>query len=188
MVNGFFVAGRVGAAEMDRLWAEGWRHFGVYFFRRSTDEHDALPRVVLPLRVDLTRFAPSRSQSRVVRKNRDLQVIIRDTCIDAAKEALFERHRTRFTENVADSLYDFLSRRPASIPCRNQEICVYQGETLLAMSFLDIGKVATSAVYAAFDPAEHRRSLGIFTMLCAIDHSRALGAHYYYPGYAYREP
>jgi leucyl-tRNA---protein transferase len=188
VINNYFVAGRVAAEDMDLLWAQGWRHFGIYFFRYSMEENNGSPRHVLPLRVDLAKFARSRSQSRVVKNNRDLHVIIRDTRIDAEKEALFDRHRKRFKENVPHSLYDFLSKQPASIPCRNQEICVYQQDALLAMSFLDIGKKATSAVYAAFDPVEHKRSLGVFTMLCAIEHSRALGARYYYPGYAHREP
>lgn len=173
---------------MDVLWAEGWRHFGEHFFRYSLAEHDLELCHVLPLRVDLTRFVPSRSQRRVLKNNQDLQVVIRDAVISSDKEALFDRHRKRFKDNVPDSLHDFLSEQPASVPCRNQEICVYQGDRLLAVSFLDIGETATSAVYAAFEPAEHKRSLGIFTMLCAIEHSRSLDCRYYYSGYAYREP
>jgi arginyl-tRNA--protein-N-Asp/Glu arginylyltransferase len=188
MINEFFVAGSVGAADMDMLWAEGWRHFGVYFFRYSEVEHDGTARHVIPLRIELDHFGLSKSQTRVRRKNRDVQVVIRDAVIDPEKEALFDRHRQRFKDNVPDSLYDFLSGQPASIPCRNQEICAYLDGQLLAVSFLDIGQTATSAVYASFEPAEQKRSLGIFTMLCAIEHSRSLGARYYYPGYAYREP
>ena len=188
MINDVFVARRVGAGDMDLLWAAGWRHFGVYFFRYSIAEHGGAPCHVLPLRLEVATFVPSRSQRRVVKRNRDLQVVIRDTVIDPAKEALFDRHRKRFTDNVPDSLDDFLSPRPASVPCRNQEICVYRADMLLAVSFLDIGETATSAVYAAFEPSEHKRSLGILTMLSAIEYSRALGSRYYYPGYAYREP
>ena len=58
---------------------------------------------------------------------------------DAVKEDLFYRHRDRFKENIPDSIYDFLSEEPAVNPCRNQEICVYDGDRLLATSFLDIG-------------------------------------------------
>jgi arginyl-tRNA--protein-N-Asp/Glu arginylyltransferase len=188
MINEYFVASRALPVEMDALWAQGWRHFGVYFFRYSMVEHDGELCHVLPLRLDLAAFAASRSQRRVLARNRDLQVVIRDTEIDSAREALFDRHRRRFKDNVPDSLADFLSDQPASVPCRNQEISVYSGARLLAMSFLDIGATATSAVYAAFEPEEHKRSLGIFTMLCAIEHSRRLGCRYYYPGYAYREP
>ncbi len=188
MINEYFVASHAGTADMDLLWAEGWRHFGVYFFRYSAAQHDGSPRHVLPLRIDLAGFTPSRSQRRVLRRNSDVRVVIRDAVIDSEKEGLFDRHRGRFKENVPNSLYDFLSEHPASVPCPNHEICVYSESRLLAFSFLDIGLTATSAVYAAFDPAENKRSLGIFTMLCAIEHSLNLGRRYYYPGYAYREP
>jgi len=179
---------RVPPEQMDLLWANGWRHFGTHFFRYSLAEHDGRICSVIPLRVDLQNFTPSRSQKRALARNRDLTFLIRDAFIDDAKHELFFRHRERFEENVPDSLYTFLSRQPASVPCRNQELCVYDGDRLLAASFLDLGQTATSAVYAIFAPEEHKRSLGIYTMLRAIEYSRELGCRYYYPGYAYREP
>ena len=188
LINEYFLAKHVAPADMDRLWALGWRHFGMHFFRYSAMPRDGVPYHVIPLRIDLSRFDLSQSQARVLRRNRDLQIFIRPATIDTAKEDLFYRHRERFKDNVPNSLFDFMSREPASTPCRNEEICAYHGDQLLAMSFLDIGMTATSAVYAAFEPAERKRSLGILTMLRAIEHSRKLGARYYYPGYAYREP
>jgi arginine-tRNA-protein transferase len=188
MINEFFVADHVRAADMDRLWAMGWRHFGAYFFRYSMSSQGGALCHVTPLRIDLNRFVASRSQKRTLRRNQDLDVVIRDAEIDAAKEELFDRHRKRFEENVPESIFDFLSTEPASVPCINREICVYRRDELLAASFLDVGATATSAVYAAFEPDESKRSLGIFTMLRAIEYSRSLGARYYYPGYAYREP
>jgi arginine-tRNA-protein transferase len=172
---------------MDSLWALGWRHFGYYFFRYSSTFHWGGARTVLPLRIDLSKFAPSRSQKRAMAKNRDLCIVIRDTFIDTVKEKLFYSHRERFADNIPDSIYNFLSEAPAVEPCLNQEICVYNGERLLAASFLDIGRHSTSAVYAMFEPSESKRSLGIFTMLEAIRYSRELGCRYYYPGYAYSE-
>jgi leucyl-tRNA---protein transferase len=187
MINEYFIANQVSASDMDGLWSEGWRHFGTYFFRYSMAENEGALCHVLPLRLRIAEFSLSRSQQRVLNKNRDVEVVIRDAVIDAAKEALFLRHRERFTQNLPDSIYDFMSDAPATVPCRNKEICVYQKDRLLAASFLDIGQESTSGVYAAFEPSEAQRSLGIFTMLCAIEQSRALGCRYYYPGYAYRE-
>jgi arginine-tRNA-protein transferase len=187
-INEYFLANSLEAARMDLLWAKGWRHFGSFFFRYSTVEHDDALCHVIPLRIELARFAPSVSQRRILKKNDDVEVVIRDTAIDDAKEALFLRHRERFKDNVPDSLYNFLSKEPASVPCRNQEIAVYGEGHLLAFSFLDIGETATSAVYAAFEPEESKRSLGIYTMLLAIEHTRTLGCRHYYPGYAFREP
>jgi arginine-tRNA-protein transferase len=175
-------------AEMDRLWAEGWRHFGIFFFQYRQATHGQVDFNVLPLRIDLSLFVPSRSQKRVLKNNQDTRVIIGAASIDAAKEALFYKHRRRFSENIPSSLHDFLSPVPDSVPCPNLELCVYKEERLVGVTFLDLGENATSAVYAIFDPAEARRSLGILMMLCSIRFSRERGYRYYYPGYTYREP
>lgn len=183
-----FLALRASPAKMDKYWAEGWRHFGVIFVRYRTSFHGGKPYHVLPLRVDLTRFDLSRSQKRVLAKNRDIEVIIRPSFINAEKQYLFDKHRVRFDDNVPDSLFNFLSPNPAEIPCPNLELCVYLGKRLLGVTFLDIGETATSAIYAIFDPAEAKRSLGILMILHSIAFSRARGCRFYYPGYAYREP
>lgn len=171
---------------MDELWEQGWRHFGTCFFRYSVALHWGRVQTVLPLRVDLTEFQPSRSQKRIIAKNSDLTVVIRETEIDRVREDLFYRHRERFKSDIPDSLYDFLSDETASVPCRNREINVYHDGKLAAASFLDVGEKSTSAVYAMFDPRESKRSLGIFTMLEAMRYSRQMNCRYYYPGYAYQ--
>jgi arginine-tRNA-protein transferase len=173
---------------MDQFWADGWRHFGILFFRYRTAVHDRKQFSVLPLRIDLDRFGLSRSQRHVLAKNSDVRVLLRPTHMDDKKVALFGKHRHRFKENVPTSLDQFLSPVPDSVPCLNLELCVYVGEKLLGVTFLDVGETATSAVYAIFDPGEAKRSLGILMMLHSIHFSREQGFRYYYPGYAYHEP
>jgi arginine-tRNA-protein transferase len=183
-----FLCLRASPAKMDRLWAEGWRHFGIVFVRYRTSVHGGKRFTVMPLRVDLERFALSRGQKRVLAKNRDAKTILRPTTIDAEKESLFERHRVRFEENRPTSLFNFLSPNPAHVPCANMELCIYVDDRLLGVTFLDLGATSTSAVYAIFDPIETKRSVGILMMLHSIHFSRQQGCRYYYPGYAYREP
>ena len=173
---------------MDRFWAEGWRHFGIFFFRYRTAVHRGKQFSVLPLRIDLERFSPTRSQKRVLAKNSDARIFIGPTFVDEAKEALFLKHRRRFKESVPASLDQFLSPAPDSVPCLNLELCVYLNEALIGVTFLDVGATATSAVYAMFDPEESKRSLGILMMLYSIQYSRQQRHRYYYPGYAYHEP
>ncbi len=184
----YFVCWSASPRQMDELWAEGWRHFGAMFFRYHQSSSTGSRCTVLPLRVDLEKFSPSRSQKRVLARNRDARVRIRKTFISAEKRELFDVHKRRFTFNIPDSLYNFLSHEPAHLPCLNREICIYIEDRLVAASFLDIGERSTSAVYAMFDPVESKRSLGIFTMLSAINYSRERGCRYYYPGYGCREP
>jgi arginyl-tRNA--protein-N-Asp/Glu arginylyltransferase len=184
----YFLCWSAAPQRMDELWAEGWRHFGALFFRYRGWEHGGRLYTIMPLRLDLRAFAPSRSQRRVLARNRDLRVEVSATRLDAETERMFRSHRRRFTEDVPDSLNDFLSHAPARVPCRNETVRVYDGERLVAAQFLDLGETAASAVYAMFDPAESRRSLGIYTMLLAINYARGRGCRYYYPGYACHEP
>ena len=187
-INESFLRHRVSPEQMDGLWAQGWRHFGEYFFRYSLGFHDGEARLVLPLRIDLASFQPSRSQKRALARNRDLEVVVRPTFIDEMKERLFHLHKQRFGRNVPDSIYDFLSASPADTPCTNREIAVLFEGRLIGVSFLDVGRKSASSVYAMFDPVESKRSLGVFMILQAIQHARTLGCRHYYPGYAYREP
>jgi leucyl-tRNA---protein transferase len=182
-----FLCLEASPTEMDRFWAEGWRHFGILFFRYRTAVHGRKRFSVLPLRVDLERFRPTRSQKRVLAKNSDARIWLRPAFVDEEKERLFLKHRERFEENIPLALNQFLSPVPDSVPCPNLELCVYLGEKLAGVTFLDIGKTATSAVYAMFDPEEAKRSLGILMMLYSIHYSRQQGYGYYYPGYAYHE-
>jgi arginine-tRNA-protein transferase len=184
----YFLCWNVTPDGMDELWEEGWRHFGGVFFRYRLWQYQGQWLTVTPLRIDLERFTPSRSQRRVLARNSDLRVETRPTEIVAEMRRMFRLHRLRFREQVPESLDNFLSFAPATVPCRNETIRVYSGSRLVAAHFLDVGETATSSVYSMFDPEESRRSLGVYTILLAVERARALGQRHYYPGYATREP
>lgn len=184
-INEDFHASEVSPKQMDLLLAQAWRHFGTHFFRYNlTLYHEVIQRV-LPLRIRLSDFHFSKSQRRVLRKNDDLHTVIRPIAITAESNDLFERHKTRFTSGVPATIYDFLSLEPATAPCDGMEIAVYRDTALIAVSYFDVGNTATSGIYAAFDPAEQKRRLGIFTMLKEIVFSIETGCDYYYHGFAF---
>ena len=185
LINEEFYAARISPRQLDALLADGWRHFGEHFFRYNIGFHENEPRLVLPLRIRLADFTSSKSQRRVWKKNQDLLTVIRPIEITPEKKILFERHKKRFSDNVPDSIYDFLSPMPDAVPCEGLEVSVYREAKLLAASFFDVGEKSVSAVYAMFDAAEASRSLGIFTMLLVIDYAARNGKTFYYPGYAY---
>jgi leucyl-tRNA---protein transferase len=183
-MNEYFFNDQISAAQMDYLWARGWRHFGEYFFRYS---HVGKNHVT-PLRIDLATFKLTTSLKRILKMNTDIKVVIREAFLDEEKEALFQRHKIRFTENVPDSIFDFLSATPAHIPCETKEVCLFQNGRLIGTSFLDLGENSTSSVYSIYEPEITKRSLGIFLILNSIRYSMELGKRHYYLGYAYREP
>jgi leucyl-tRNA---protein transferase len=184
-INEEFFAFRKSPAEMDALWQAGWRHFGAYFFRYNLGFYEHEIRQVVPLRIRLADFKFSKSQRRVFNKNKDLETAIRPIEIDAEKENLFERHKRRFKSGVPASLYDFLSGKPAVVPCEALEVCIFEKKKLLAVSFLDVGRESVSSVYAMFEPLAEKRSLGILTMLLEIRYALENEKKFYYSGYAY---
>jgi arginine-tRNA-protein transferase len=184
-INEEFYASVVAPQQLDALLADGWRHFGTHFFRYNLGFYEREIRLVIPLRVDLTSFAFSKSQRRIVGKNQDLRTVVRPIEITAEKESLFERHKIRFKRGAPDSIYNFLSAHAARVPCEAKEICVYDNKKLLAASFFDVGEKSISSVYAMFEPTEAPRSLGIYTMLLEIETARENGKEFYYQGYAY---
>lgn len=188
LINEEFYADHVLPEQMDSLWANGWRHFGTHFFRYNVGFLIDDLRFVLPLRIRLANFSFSKSQRRVLRRNEDLDVTIRPVAIDEASEVLFHRHKTRFNHAVPESIYNFISPRPDISPCEAKEIRVSRDGQLLAVSYFDVGRSATSGIYAMFEPTVTDRSLGIFTMLKEIEFSIDTGREFYYQGYAYQGP
>src|SRR3954462_11028810 len=100
LINEAFYAERVEADELDLLLANGWRHFGERFQRYSLNYYNDEIRRVIPLRVRLSGFHPSKSQRRVLRRNTDLEVSIGPAEITPDVHELFAAHRTRFTQDV----------------------------------------------------------------------------------------
>ncbi len=185
LINEEFYTSEVSPDQFDYLLAEGWRHFGQYFYRYNLGYLHGEFRFVVPLRIRLSDHKFSKNKRRILRKNRDLQTVIRPVSIDEEKHALFERHKTRFDHGIPFSIYSFLDYDAARTPCEAIEFCVYKDEKLVAVSFLDVGKEAVSSVYAMFEPTITKRSLGIYTMLLEIKYAIETGRSFYYQGYAY---
>lgn len=188
LVEDYFNSQKVSAEQLDYLLANGWRHNATDFYRFSATLLNGEVVEVMPLRIALEKYSPSRSQKRVLARNRDLRIVIRNAFINRTKEKMFELHKQRFEDNIPDSIYDFLTKRTASMPCRKKEICAYLGKRLIAVNFLGIGRTSTDAVYTIFDPEESKRSLGTLLILEGIRYSLELKCRYYYPGYAYHAP
>ena len=178
------------AAQMDALWADGWRHFGNRFFRYSVSlfEDQTLQRI-LPLRIALADFRLSKTHRRLLRRNADLKVQIAPATVDDRREAMFQRHKMRFTSDIPETLRNFMPETDASrTPCECREIQIWEQDRLIAISYLDLGGEAASSVYAIFEPDAAERSPGIFTLLHEIEFARTTDRRFLYLGYATVEP
>ena len=185
-INEAFDSDSVTPEQLDHLLADGWRHFGTHFFRYNLNFHRNEIVQVMPLRIRLSEFRPSKSQRRVLKKNDDLTVEFTPIAITQEIEDVFHRHKRRFDHGIPGSVFDFLSTDATNYPTSGFQITARDADRrLLAVSFFDIGSESVSAIYGCFEPEIAWRSLGIFTMLKVIEYSIVTGKTFYYHGYAY---
>jgi leucyl-tRNA---protein transferase len=187
-IDDSFLAASVTPEVLDELWSSGWRHQGHLFFRYNHCYMGGHLHDIMPVRIRVQYFQPSKSQRRVMRKNEDLTWEIGPAFFDDAVHDMFSRHSERFADNVPESIYSFFTYSPADTPCQCYSLRCSLGDQLLAVSFMDVGNKSSSSVYAIFDPDHADRSLGTLTMLREIELAKNLGLDLLYPGYGTREP
>jgi len=173
---------RIPGAHAGEFMAHGFRRLGHVFYRMRCPECSEC----IPLRVPVAGFAPSRSQRRVRRRNRDVTV-------DHAPAIRPVR------DEVFDLYHRYLAyQHPGTIQFRDREsmeACFYEEGTdtleisyrvagrLMGVSIVDICDWSWSSVYHFFEPDLARRSPGVFSVLAEIEMCRRIGVPHYYLGY-----
>jgi len=168
----------LNADEFDVLLEAGWRKFGHYFFC----PHCPLCRECRPIRIVVKRFAPSRSQRRVWRKNSDLRVERLPLTFRDDVYELYLKHSKRFKKNEIAGVSEFCSSF-LSGPVEGFQMLYFAGEQLVAAGFLDTALKSVSSVYFVFDPEHEKRSLGTLGVLHELQWARINHKPFYYLGY-----
>lgn len=185
LINEEFTCDFARPDQMDALWERGWRHFGTHFFRYNLGFFELDIRKVIPLRIRLGTNTLTKSQRRNLRRNSSRRIECGPLNITSDSKLLFSKHIRRFEDSVPESINDFVPDRADGSPCDTRQLSVFDGETLIAESYFDVGETALSGIFAIFDPERSRDGLGIFTLLQEIELARDLGMQFYYLGYSY---
>lgn len=174
---------RLDPAVYQELMDSGFRRSGRIIYRPTCTGC----RECVPLRVPVNSFRPSRSQRRVIRRNTDLRVEVGPPVCTPEKGRLYADY-LRYQHDGTKS-EDYLSFQEFlyTSPTDTLEMSYRLGARLLAVGIVDACPDCLSSVYCFFDPAEARRSLGVFAALCEIAECRRRGLHYWYAGYYVRE-
>lgn len=179
---------RLTPGQLEILLADGWRHFGTFFFRDRVSWNNGKLAPVIPLRINVNQFKPSKSQRKVLRKNTGIEVVFREAYITPEKEDIFYAHCQRFKDNVPSSIFDFVDRNPSIVPSGStKECCLYLDGRLFGISFIDVTPGALSSIYAMFLPQFSAYSPGLYTLLMEIEFAKAHGKNYVYTGYSFAE-
>ena len=179
------LAAELTAEEYSRLLLAGWRHFGRALFRPRCPACTACE----PLRVDVARFRPDRSQRRAWARNvADLRLDIAEPAAGPAQLDLYRRYHAH--QEAAKGWPDRQGETPADYresfvdnPFAVREWRYFLGDELVGLGYVDDLPVGPSAITFLYDPDHRDRSLGTYNVLALIDHARARGLPHVYLGY-----
>ncbi len=162
--------------EFNELLRKGWRRFGIYFFRPDCKNC----KECVPIRVPVDKFNLSRSQKRVLKKNRDTKIIVRQLSFHDSLYDLYKDHSMRFNQETTrdDFKQTFFH---SAVPAIQTEY--YADGKLAGFGLVDISSEGTSSVYFVFGSEFSKLSLGTLGAIKEIEISKNNGLKYYYLGY-----
>lgn len=172
---------QISPAAYHELMDRGFRRSGNILYRTAC----ASCRKCVPIRVPVEGFQPTRSQRRALSRNQDVRMFVHEPELTAEKHDVYKRylraqHRESPQGEDLESMREFLySSCVATVEIEYRD----PRDKLLAVSICDVSKRSISSVYHFFDPDEHRRSLGVYSVLKEIELCREKKITWYYLGY-----
>lgn len=150
-------------------------------------EEDVFSTVNIRLRLKDYQFK-KRLRKTLNRNNRKFRSIIKRASLNEAKERLYRGQKHRFKGFIFDSLHQFFFANLEESVFDTYEVCVYDGDKLIAVSFFDQGKSSLASILGLYDQDYEKSSLGLYTMLLEVDYALDTNRKYYYPGYVLDRP
>ena len=165
----------------DSLSQQGFRRSQNILYRPSCAECSAC----LSARIDISRFTPTKSQKRVIRRNADVS---RRATSPWATEAQYDLFRTYLDARHSDGgmaemdVFEFAAMIEET-PIRSRVVEYALNDELIAAGLTDVLADGLSMVYSFFDPDLERHSLGTYLILDHIRIAQEANLPYVYLGY-----
>jgi arginine-tRNA-protein transferase len=171
---------QVPGERFDALLALGDRRVGRMLYRTTCPDCTACE----PIRVPVAGFVPTRAQRRILNKNKDITVEAGPATYSEEKLALYQRHKSERGLDRSEVPMNRAGYEGWFVQsCTDTIEMIYRVQgRMIGVGIVDLGKQDASSVYFFFDPDEHRRSLGVFSVLMEIAWLRANGGRHLYLG------
>ncbi|MBN2694246.1 hypothetical protein JXR93_06255 [bacterium] len=182
----YFFAYNLTKKEMGTLIRAGWRRFGIFFFMPICPKCSRCT----PIRVDAVNLTLSKTQKKIVKKNRETIFSIKESneYTQEELEAIFDIYKEHnlFRFNKESTKSDFLE----SFFKGNQSFLISSykiADELVAFGFLDILDDGLSSIYFCYKERFANYSLGYFSIITESNYIKLNNMKYYYLGYYIEE-
>lgn len=139
---------------------------------------------VVNIRLNMEDFKLRKSQKKLLRKASDkFDIQYGKATPNEEKERLYQQHKHRFKGFIHGSLEEYLYANFGESVFDTREVCVYDGDKLVAVSYFDLGDRGMASLLGLYDEDYKSWSLGKVTMLKEIEFGLETGRKWYYPGY-----
>ena len=163
------------------LVQQGFRRSGLYTYRPHCDHCSAC----LPIRIEVGRFQPTRSQRRIWNRQDTLSIRMTGLRWDDEHFALYQRYQMQrhpgagMDDDMQTQYRQFLLT--SRVDTRLAEFRNAAGD-LMIVSVIDVLEDGLSAVYTFFEP-DAAGSLGTWAILWQVEQCRQAGLPWLYLGY-----
>jgi leucyl-tRNA---protein transferase len=159
----------------------GDRRQGLLLYRTACPSCQACE----PIRLDVEKFAPGRTQRRVLRRGeQELRTELGRLEPTLEKVALYNKHKFGRQLNTGEQPIDLEGYRAflGESCCDTFELRYRLGRRLVAVAIVDRGEQSLSAVYCYFDPGLPTLGLGTYSILKQVELCKSWGLRWLYLG------
>lgn len=172
----------IDGATYEQMMDRGFRRSGAIFYKPDCPAC----RECVPIRVPVDRFAPSRSQRRVLKRNSDVLVAVATPRGDDERFELYRRYQSHQHDGAMLGTREEFERFLCDSTLATIEMTYRAAGRLIGVGIVDVTPNTLSSVYFYFEPDVGRRSLGVYSALCEIELCRRMGKPWWYIGFHVR--
>ena len=175
---------KLSRARYDQYLASGWFRGAVMLYKMDLLCIDDEIYSVVNIRLNIEIFRLRKSQKKLLRKAEErFRITYGHAEPTPEKEKLYEDHKHKFKGFIHETLEDYLNAGFDSTVFDTREVCVYDVDKLVAVSYFDLGDRGMASLLCLYDEDYKKWSLGKVTMFKEIEFGINTGRRWYYPGY-----
>lgn len=168
---------------LDAFLNVGWFRNGNKIFTTQFLHHNGIIHDAIWLRINLENFKLTKSQQSQIKKLQGFRILYNRFSLNEEKENLFKKYKSTASFIKSHNLFYVLFDHEKNEIFDSQEICIYDGEKLIALGVYDNGQKSSAGITCIYDPDYKKYSLGISLMLLKMSKLKQEGYQYFYPGY-----